>query len=191
MSRVGITTGRDGYFTLKEDDLKKALNTDFDGVRRLFSNNGFSNTPGVEVGKWTNDTVTGTYEFTDGTYLIDGTPGKEIGSGIYSSTSGKSKGLSIEVSGTFSKTANVTFVRGIAAQLSSYVDKANAYQTGLFATAKDTYQKRIDQYDERIEQLQMRVDNYNDRLTRQFSAMETAMSNLTAQTSNMLAALGS
>jgi flagellar capping protein FliD len=71
------------------------------------------------------------------------------------------------------------------------VDKANAYQTGFFASQKDTYQKRIDQYDERIEQLQLRGDNYNDRLTRQFSALETMWSNRTAQTSNMLAALGS
>jgi flagellar capping protein FliD len=195
MSRVGITTGRDGYFTLDTEDLKKALNTDFDGVRRLFSNNGFSDTPGVEVGRWTNDTVTGTYQINLGTGEFSSVSGenyggKGLGSGIFSATMGKAKGLSVEVADGLSGSANVTFVRGIAAQLSTYVDKANAYNTGFFATTKDTYQKRIDQYDERIEQLQLRVDNYNDRLTRQFSAMETAMSNLTAQTSNMLAALG-
>ena len=168
-------------------------------MRRLFSVNGFSNDPGYSLGRYTKDTQTGTYYVdidsslfgtaTDGSNT--GTVGSLFGS-IFTSSTGASKGLSIEVPelGTSAPT-QFTFVRGIANQFSWFVDKAQDYVDGFFKTTKDTYQKRIDSFDDRIETLQNRVDSYEARLIKQFTAMEQAMSQIQSQTSSFLSQLSS
>lgn len=199
LSRIGITTDRTGSLEVDSDKLTKALTNDLDGVRRLFTVNGFSSDPGYTMGRYTKDTETGTYYIDvanvnfgsnkDGSYSAT-----DVGSlfgNIFTSSTGSSKGLSIEVPDSPSGTTSFTFVRGVANQFSWFVDKAKDYVDGYFKSSKDTYQKRIDSMDERIDTLQTRVDNYEKRLTAQFTALELSMSKMQNQTSNMLSQLSS
>jgi len=214
-SRVGIVANKEGYYDVDKEKLTKALNADFEGVRKLFTSGGFSDTPGFSVGRFTKESQPGVYVFDassqkwylnperdkDGKYLfldpqnkIEDVKGTWVGNSVFTTKNG----LSIELPNTLVD-AQVTFSRGIASQLSSFVEKAKTgyyneddkYVKGYFERSKITYQDRIDEMQKRIDQLQKRVDSYNDRLVRQFTSLEKAMSNLQAQSANMLSALGS
>jgi len=213
-SRVGIVANKEGYYDIDKEKLTKALAADFEGVRKLFTSGGFSDTPGFNVGRFTKDSQPGVYVFDassqkwylnpergkDGKYLfldpqnkIEDVKGTWVGNSVFTTKNG----LSIELPNTLVD-AQVTFSRGIAGQLSSFVEKAKTgyynekdeYVKGYFERSKTIYQDRIDEMQKRIDQLQKRVDSYNDRLIRQFTSLEKAMSNLQAQSANMLSALG-
>lgn len=200
LSRIGITSSRSGALEVDDDALTEALENDLDGVRRLFTTNGFSDTPGYSLGRYTDDTKTGTYYLdvkssifgssTDGSNTGD--TGTLFGS-IFTSSKGGSNGLSVEVPAVdpSMSSAKFTFVRGIAAQFSLFVDNAQDYVDGYFKTSKDSYQKRVDSYNDKIETLQTRVDNYETRLNAQFTALEQSISKLKTQTTNMLSQLSS
>ena len=196
-SRLGIVTNRDGYFDLDKEKLNKALAADFEGIRRLFTANSFSDTAGYSVGRFNKDSQSGTYEIKNGTEVW--LNGKQlevtsVGGNILTTKDG----LSFEIPISGMGDAKVTFVRGIASQISNFVEKAKSgyysentgrFVEGFFKQSKDTYQKRIDEIQKRVDQLQVRVDNYNTRLINQFNALERSMSNLQSQSSNMLSAL--
>jgi flagellar hook-associated protein 2 len=198
-SRIGIITGKDGYYTVDKSALGKALEADFEGVRKLFTANTFSDNPGFKIGRFTKDSIPGTYEVkNNGTEIWFN--GKML-EGVTSTPDGKilttKDGLSIEI-GTGD--AKLTYVRGIAAQISNFMEKANSgyydYNTkrnvdGFFKQSKTTYQRRIDEIQKRVDQLEARVVNYNMRITNQFNALERSMSALQSQTSNMMSALSS
>jgi len=213
-SRVGIVANKEGYYDIDKEKLTKALNTDFEGVRKLFTSGGFSDTPGYSVGRFTKDSKAGVYVFDaqnqkwylnpekdkNGNYLfldpknkIEEVKGTWAANDVFTTTDG----LSIELPDKISGFAQVTFSRGIAGQLSNYVELAktgyyndrNEYVKGYFERSKSIYQSRIDDFDKRIDQLQKRVDSYNARLVRQFTDLEKNMSNLQSQTANMLSAL--
>jgi len=197
-SRLGMITNKEGYFDIDKEKLTKALNADFEGVRRLFTSGGFSDTTGFAVGRFGRDAEVGMYVYNSDkqTWTLNGkeVEGTWTGNNLFTTKGG----LNIEIPEGFSGTAKVTFVRGIAGQLSNFVEKAkNGYWSeaqgkfvdGYFKSSKDTYQRRIDEIQKRVDQLQLRVDNYNARLVSQFSALERSMSNLQAQTSNMMSAL--
>ena len=199
--RLGIITNKEGFFDVDKDKLTKALNADFEGVRRLFTTGGFSDTVGFSVGHFGKDSTAGIYKYNGTDWLLNGNvvEGSWFDNKIFTTKNG----LSFEipdgyVRGSDDKDVQVTFLRGIAGQISNFVEKAKTgyyselsgkYYDGFFKQSKDTYQKRIDDIQKRVDQLQVRVDNYNSRLVKQFSALERSMSNLQAQTSNMMSAL--
>jgi len=102
-------------------------------------------------------------------------------------------GLSFELPTSFGaegdETAKITFVRGIASQISNFVEKAKDTVNGYYKTSEKNYQNRIDSIQKRVEELQARVDNYNARITKQFAALERNIGNLQSQTANMMSAL--
>jgi flagellar hook-associated protein 2 len=196
-SRLGMITNKEGYFDVDKEKLTKALNADFEGVRRLFTSGGFSDTTGFSVGHFGKDAETGIYEYNSTTleWKLNGNivEGSWVGNSIFTTKNG----LSIELPAGAGD-AKVTFVRGIAGQLSNFVEKAKSgyysetmgkFVDGYFKQSKDTYQKRIDEIQKRVDQLQLRVDNYNTRLVNQFSALERSMSALQSQSANMMSAL--
>jgi len=197
LSRIGITTGKDGYMTVDDDDLSKALENDLDGVRRLFAVSGYSSQPGYSLGRYTDDTKTGTYyvdvngsifgSSPDGTWSATDTG--DLFGNIFTSNTGSSKGLSLEVPFPATGTTNFTFVRGVANQFSLFVEQSQDFVDGFFKATEDIYEKRIENFDERIETLQRRVDTYEQRLIKQFTSLESSLSKLQSQTSNMLAQL--
>ncbi len=210
LARLGIVTTREGTLEVDSEKLEKALNADFEGVSRLFTANNFSSEPGFSIGRYTKDSKAGVYE-TDGhdVWFTDAQGNKEKLKGVTGVPDGTllttADGLSIEIPQGFfanpanaGKTVSVTFVRGVADQLSSYVEKAKALTVtrsdgtivpGQFRQSEEMYTKRIEELEKRAYQLQIRVDNYNMRLIKQYSALEKSMGNLQSQSANMMSAL--
>lgn len=208
-SRIGIITDKNGYFEVNKEKLTKALNADFEGVRRLFSASSFSSDNGYKVGRFTKNTQAGTYEIrkgegsdpeiwyngaridNDSSYKVNWTGNSIVSLTRYSNDHLKVLNeISIEIPSDLKERASVTFSRGIASKLSSFMEQAKSTVNGFFKSSKEMYQDRIDSIQDRVDQLQARVDNYNKRLINQFSALERTMSNLQAQTANMMSALG-
>jgi flagellar capping protein FliD len=198
-ARVGILASKEGYYEVDKEKLVKALNADFEGVRKLFTSGGFSDTPGFSVGRFTKDSEAGVYTYKNGEWYLNDSKDPVKGTWVGNSIFTTSKGLSIELPGSPKDGSKVTFTRGIAGQISTFVEQAktgyynqrNEWVDGYIKQSNDKYQKRIEEIQKRVDQLQRRVDNYNERLVKQFSALEKSMSNLQAQSANMLSALGS
>jgi flagellar capping protein FliD len=207
-ARIGFLTEKDGTVSVDRAKLTKALEADYEGVRKLFTANNFSNTTGFSVGRFTKDSKSGVYEI-----RASGTPGeaevwyngKKLEGISRTLDHGRDKilttkdGLSFEIpDGWDGSPAKVTFVRGIANQISNFFETSRALTLttsdgrivpGYFKQSENTYQARIDAIEKRIDQLQMRVDNYNARLVKQFSALERSMGTLQSQSANMMSAL--
>jgi len=191
---LGITTQRDGTITVDKDKLLKALDKDIEGVRRLFTANSFTDTPGYVVGNFTKNSTTGVYEIdpVTGQVNLKGHPGEYLKTTRVANIITLENGISFELPETVDPSAGkvtATFVRGIASQMTNFVELAKTFKDGYYDTSEKTYQDRIDSMQKRIDDLQARVDRYNDRITKQFAALETNISNLQSQTANMLSAL--
>jgi flagellar hook-associated protein 2 len=199
-SRLGITTQRDGSLKVDTEQLTKAIETDFEGVRRLFTSNSFSDTVGFSVGNSKKQTQSGIYEvgydaFGDLQVTRNGEVMK-IKDVFDRKIITLENGLSIETPNlgnwkdeNSDKVVKVSFVRGIANQIANFVENAKDAVSGYYKTSEKTYQARIDNIQKRVDELQVRVDNYNARITKQFAALERNMSNLQSQTANMMSAL--
>jgi len=198
-SRVGIVASKEGYYEVDKEKLTKALTSDFEGVRKLFTSNSFSDTPGFSVGRFTKDSEAGVYKYVNGDWYLNGSKEPVKGTWVGNSIFTTSKGLSIELPNKFTGEPQVTFVRGIAGQLATFVEHAKTgyynqkgdWVDGYIKQSKDKYQERIDDIQKRVDLLQVRVDNYESRLVKQFTSLEKSMSSLQSQSSNMLAAISS
>jgi len=200
-SRVGILTERDGSISVDKEKLIEAMKTDFDGVRRLFSASSFSNEPGFTVGNFTKYSQTGTYQVNSVTGEV-WQNGTKLNSRFVANIITLDNGISFEVptdkkAGDPGSIANVTFVRGIASQISNFVEMAKTATVnsegkvieGYYKASEKTYQERIDSLQKRVDDLQVRVDRYNSRISSQFVALERSMGNLQSQAANMTSAL--
>ena len=186
---IGITSDKnDGSLKIDDDKLKKALNADFEGVRRLFIADGTSDNPLHEFGNFTEDTETGTYYIDPDTDSIGGATGSRFGD-ILSSIDGTSKGLSIDAA-TGSGTGTFTFTRGIASLIKKFYNDANDYVDGSFKITRESFETRLQNVDNKIIKLEDQVANYRDRLIRQFSAMEQSMARLQQQQASFAAQVG-
>jgi len=192
-SSIGITTQRDGTITVDKDKLTKALDKDLEGVRRLFTSNSFTDTPGYSIGNFTKNSTTGIYEINPVTGQVNLKGQSEyLKSTMTANIITLENGISFELPESVDpQTGKVTatFVRGIASQMTNFMEKAKNFVDGYFKTSEKTYQDRIDSIQKRVDELQRRVDRYNDRITKQFAALEKSMGNLQSQTANMLSAL--
>ncbi|MDR0516008.1 MAG: flagellar filament capping protein FliD [Fibromonadaceae bacterium] len=199
ISMLGILTTREGYLEVDKEKLLKSLTDDIEGVKKLFTSNGFSDTAGFSVGNYNKNSTTGTYEisFEAGIAKVVLLPsGEEMEIqqqtvDLVTLKNGITFQVPLDANGTPEGKANVTFVRGIASQLQSFVEKAKDSAEGFFRKASETFQKRIDSLQERADMLQSRVDKYNARIQAQFVALERSMGNLQNQSASMISALSS
>lgn len=189
LASIGITTDSDtGDLTIDDDKFKNALNSDFDGVRRLFANSGWTDNSAASVGGWSESTKAGTYVLSPSTDVVDGKPGNRIGDILFSQ-SGDSTGLGVTAPTSIAGNVSATFVRGVAGQLQQYIATLTAFD-GAFNTNKKTVQQQIDDYSKQADRVQTRVDSYRKNLVAQFSAMENAMLKIKNQSSAFLAQIG-
>ncbi len=197
LARVGITSSKTaGTLEIDEEDLEKAIKTDFDGVRRLFAASGYSSEPEWELGRFDKDTKTGTYaidadgDLFDSDQSVAGTAleaGKRIGLTL-TSNSGDSKGLSLKAE---SGSGSFTFIRGLASQLQQWNAQANDFVNGVFKNTRESISSQLKSYDERIFDMQERVENYRQSLVKQFADMEQSVSRLQSQQSAFMSQIGS
>jgi len=101
-------------------------------------------------------------------------------------------------SGAVSKFFNAESIEdgfdGIATKLDGYVDQLIQSNTGLIPTRMDSFDNRIDSLNDSIADVENRVEMSRERYMQQFTAMETALSNMQQQQSWMssqLTSLGS
>lgn len=189
LASIGITTDSDtGDLTIDDDKFADAVASDFDGVRRLFANSGWTDNPAATVGGWTDSTKAGTYSLSPSTDVVDGKPGNRVGDILFSQ-SGNSTGLGVTAPTSIAGNINVTFARGVAGQMQQYINTLTTYD-GAYNSNKKSVQDQIDEYSKQSDRVQTRVDSYRKNLVAQFSAMENAMLKIKNQSSAFLAQIG-
>jgi flagellar capping protein FliD len=189
LASVGILTDKDtGGLAIDEKKFQAALAADFDGVRRLFANSGWTDNSNATVGGWTDSTKAGTYAMSPSTDVVDGKPGNRIGDILFSQ-SGDSTGLGVTAPTSITGTVNATFVRGVSGQIQQYINTLTTFD-GAYNTNKKTVQQQIDEFSKQSDRVQTRVDAYRKNLVSQFSAMENAMLKIKNQSSAFMAQIG-
>jgi flagellar capping protein FliD len=179
----------DGSLKIDDKDLTKAIEEDFDGVRRLFAASGWSDNPAHEMGRFTKETQTGSYAVDTTADTVDGNSINRIGD-VLSSKSGNSSGLSVKAPAA-SGNGNFTFVRGLASKIQQFYEQSNDFVDGLFKNTREGFDARIRSKEERIDRLALQADNYRSRLIKQFADLEQSMSRLQQQSSAFLSQIGS
>ncbi len=192
LAALGIISEKNtGLLTIDEDDFKEAVDSDFDGIKRLFLTGAYSDVPELQYGTSTKDTKTGVYAVNTIANTIDRNKSASIsqlvsgtlsGDGdILNSNTGDSKGLAIEFDAPV--TGNVTFVRGIAGQVKTWFASINNFVDGNLTQMGKQLKKHLVDQDIRIDEKQKRVDSYKARLTAQFSQLEISIARLQSQQS--------
>jgi len=107
------------------------------------------------------------------------------GSGqILESTAGDSKGLSLIITATAAGSyGTVVYTAGAGASLDDMLSFLTESENGSVKVAQESLQERIENIDEDITKTEAAITRQQDRLLRQFSAMESALGRLQAQSS--------
>jgi flagellar capping protein FliD len=196
LASLGITSeSKTGYLTITQTTFSAAIDTDFEGMKRLFQTSGYSNNAGHTFGTYSKDTKTGVYlvdpltsqidtdkDATITTYAaatITGDPAPVIGD-IMASTTGDSNGLALKARSD-SGTGTMTFVRGIGGQIKDFYEKITNYVDGFMTTTGKNFQDRINDQDVQIAKLEKRVESVKLRLTNTFAKLELSISKLQSQ----------
>jgi flagellar capping protein FliD len=189
LASVGITTTKaDGTLALDDAKFQKAMDNDFDGVRRLFSNSAWTSNSAATVGGWTQDTKSGSWTVDAAGDLIDGVAGTRNGD-VLRSNSGDSKGLGITAPASLG-TFTATFSRGIAGVIEQFYNNATGIG-GTLRDAKTAAQNQVTEYGKQVDTAQSRVDRFRENLVAQFSGLEKAMLRLKSQSSAFMSQIGS
>jgi flagellar hook-associated protein 2 len=88
-----------------------------------------------------------------------------------------------QVAALFNGTTAVNGFTGMAQQLTSYLDSENSPINGAFALEKTTTDSQIKQINAQIIQMQSRISTKQQMLVAEFSAMSTALNQLSAEQS--------
>lgn len=190
LASVGITSEqKTGFLTIKSDTFSAALDSDFEGVKRIFITGGYMTNSSHQFGTYTKDTRTGVYDIDPAGQRIDtdkssGTNWSAAtvsGDGdLLNSTSGDSNGMAVQAAAG-SGPGKVVFVRGVAGQIRDFYDKITNFVDGFVTTTAKNYQDQINQEDTKIAQLESQVASVKDRLTQQFANLELSVSKLKSQ----------
>lgn len=114
------------------------------------------------------------------------------GSGQRLTSTGTAGGVSVRVAATADEIAaaggaldlgTLTYSKGIAGSVADLVSNFKN-KGGVFATAADTSTSQLKLHDDRTVELKRHLDAYEARMKAQFTALETALARLSAQTPN-------
>jgi flagellar hook-associated protein 2 len=190
LASLGITSEqKTGFLIIDSDKFNASLDSDFEGVKRVFITGGYMTNPLHEFGTYTKDTKTGVYDIDPAGVLFDTDKGSGTswaagtlsGDGdLLNSTSGDSNGMAVKTP-VGSGVGKVVFVRGVAGQIRDFYDKINNFVDGFVTTTAKNYQDRINDEDTKIARLEAQVATVKDRLTKQFANLELSVSKLKSQ----------
>ncbi len=193
LSQIGIRTGKDGKLTINDDELSDALRDDYAGVSKLFIEAGSSTHANITYVTNSEDTKGGTYEVRVSGGVVQfresGTSGWHDASGSGNYWTGGSgyneEGLKIRVNSLTDGTyGSVTVSLGIAEQLTTEIkfltDKS---YTGMIFSEEEDIQKRTEDINDQIDDLNLRIAKKEDDLKRRFTALEVTLSRLQGQSS--------
>lgn len=132
--------------------------------------------------------LNGTFVGTDSAGFLGGETATAVGN-QYSSTSGNTNGLVVEVdlssvdtSGGPVSVGNVLFAEGMLTTFDSLLDDVEGID-GLIARARDEHDLRISDITDQIAAMELRVDQREATLRRTYTAMEQALAQLQAGSS--------
>lgn len=198
LASMGVTSEqKTGFLTIDDAEFEEALDTDMEGVRRLFNTSGYMDNAAHTFGTYTKETKTGIYAYSRDAVTFDGNKAVAVTNAaatisgdndILNSNSGDSKGIAIRAS---SGSGNVTFIRGVAGQVKQFYERITDFVGGFVTDTAKNIQKRIDDQNTRIEKLEKQVSKYKSRLTLQFAQLEMSMSKLQSQSSAFQNQIGS
>jgi len=190
LASVGITSEqKTGFLTINDTTFSAALDSDFEGVKRVFVTGGYMTNSSQVFGTYTKDTKTGVYDIDPAGQQIDtdkssGTTWSAAtvsGDGdLLNSTSGDSNGIAVKAAAG-SGPGKVIFVRGVAGQIRDFYDKITNFVDGFVTTTAKNYQDQINNEDTRIATLESQVESVKTRLTQQFANLELSVSKLKSQ----------
>lgn len=189
LASIGITTSKsDGSLTLDKTKFQKALDNDFDGIRRLFANSGWTNNSNATVGGWTQDTKAGSWTVDPSANTFDGVSVSRNGD-VLTGNTGNFTGLGINAASTVG-TFTATFSRGVAGVIEQFYNSATSVG-GLLRDTKTSVQNQVTEYGKQVSAAQTRVDQYRENLVKQFSGLEQSMLRLKSQSSAFMSQIGS
>lgn len=189
LAAVGITTSKsDGTLGLDATKFQKALDNDFDGVRRLFANSGWTNNPSATVGGWTQDTKSGSWTVDPTANTINGLSATRSGD-VLTGQSGDFLGLGINAPTSVSP-FTVNFSRGVAGVIEQFYNSATSVG-GILRDARTNVQNQVSEYGKQVSTAQSRVDRYRENLVKQFTGLEQSMLRLKNQSSAFMSQIGS
>jgi len=190
LAAVGITTSKsDGTLGMDEAKFQKAMDSDFEGVRRLFSNSAWTSNSAATVGGWTQNTKSGTWTVDAAADTIGGVAANRTGDVLRGATGQAFEGLGVTATSS-SGTFQATFVRGVAGTIEQFYNNATGIG-GLLRDAKTAAQSQVTEYGKQVDTAQSRVDKYRENLVAQFSGLEKAMLRLKSQSSAFMSQIGS
>lgn len=189
LAAVGITTNKsDGTLGLDTAKFQKALDNDFDGVRRLFANSGWTSNPSATVGGWTQDTKSGSWLVDPSGNTINGAAATRNGD-VLTGESGDFLGLGINAPSSV-PSFTVNFSRGVAGVIEQFYNNATSVG-GILRDAKTNVQNQVSEYGKQVTTAQSRVDRYRENLVKQFTGLEQSMLRLKNQSSAFMSQIGS
>lgn len=189
LASLGITTTAEGKLEIDDKKFKEALSSDFDGVRRLFANSGWTSSANTSVGGWSKYTKSGTWTVDAANDTIGGEAANRSGDVLFGKDGTDMQGLGVTApasAGVFT----ATFNRGIAGLMDQYYKQITSTD-GMLKNTKSALQDQINSYGEQVTTAQERVSSYRQTLLNQFSAMEQAMLKLKSQSSSFSSMIGS
>jgi flagellar capping protein FliD len=202
LAQIGIKSdSKTGDLSLDKEKFEKAWNSDDEGVQNLFVTVGVSDNPNVSMGLNSKNTKPGRYDLEEADpyhvrLRLQGTADWYLSNfrvgDVVNFSDGPVAGLSLSVpQGSITGTSTFTLSKGLSTLLGETIMNLEDSQTGPLALRQNSLQQSMKDADQRISDLQDRVDSYRDRLTKQFSAMESAISNIKAESARISGTFGS
>lgn len=199
LASVGIMISQyTGEYEIDSEKFKKALNTDYEGVKNLFVQEGSSEDTSFLYGRSTQNTASGRYLFNvdartvsllDKDDNVVKTFAAKLSGGVMTvKEKGEAQDLSVTVPASGS--AIVTFSKGVGMEIADYLKKITDKYEGYVSQRQKTIQKDIDNMDEDIAELEAKVERYRMSLVKEFSDLEQTMSRMQSQSANMMSQLG-
>lgn len=180
--------------TVDEAKLQSAIESNFDGVRRVFEFDFSSDSNNLQVFSRTNalnvqdvtlnidpgtNTFTATYDPGTGpvTINIDATA---LSGGSGYTLSGQAgtvlDGLVMIYTGSATSTVNVHVSQGIGDRIFNAMDEALEDTTGILDVEEQSYVDQSDRWQTEIDRINEQVDKYREQLLKKYSDLEAAIS---------------
>ena len=178
LSLLGIQTQRDGSLALNKSILENTFEKQPKVIDAVFKNQLNTDTTEIAVTQLSTSTKTGSYAITKSgsDFLIDGVAMSADGS-IYSSTSGNSSGLKIQITDTSITSANIYYGKSLISLVDESLTNILAFDGDIQNRLKNLSASLKDFEDQKIV-LDERMAKLEQRYAMQYASMETAVAGL-------------
>ena len=178
LSLLGIQTQRDGSLALNKSILENTFEKQPKVIDAVFKNQLKTDTTEIAVTQLGTSTKTGSYAITKSgsDFLIDGVAMSADGS-IYSSTSGNSSGLKIQITDTSITSANIYYGKSLISLVDESLTNILAFDGDIQNRLKNLSASLKDFEDQKIV-LDERMAKLEQRYAMQYASMETAVAGL-------------